>query len=336
MLIAVIVGGLIPASQSEHQGQPFEDTMLQLERLNQDLRQKYRSVGMMDDFSNIVSNMIGSLQEVQSKGESMVSKINKQESRLEEVITDIEQKEKYIQRVHFEMNQIDEINERIRSELERTQIEKEEAERELKMILEKKKQAELEMAKQSHVIRQREIEEERKISKFRTLANEKEKTIEKLRDELERYEGQIRDASQSLSQLEKSEEPNEALSLFAREEVLYPSLLLSLIVNLLTGGFLVKLLLPPQIDFRVDDRESNAANSKITQLIPKLEKIDQLAEVYSDEDEGDYVDKKPEINNEIDVGDLPKGIKKKKKRRKSYIDRNLRIHKRKLNVNARD
>ena len=116
MLIAVIVLALIQSCQSGQQ-QPFEDTMLQLERLNQDLRQKYRSVGIMDDFSNIVSNMIGSLQEVQSKGESMVNKINKQESKLEQVITDIEQKEKYIQRVHFEMNQIDEINERIKAEL---------------------------------------------------------------------------------------------------------------------------------------------------------------------------------------------------------------------------
>ena len=72
-------------------------------------------------------------------------------------------------------------------------------------------------------------------------------------------------------------------------------------------------------------------------MIPKLEKIDLVAGVYSDEDEVDYLDKKPEINNEIDVGDLPKGIKKrKKKRRKSYIDRNLLIHKRNLNVNARD
>ena len=115
MLLPVILG-LILSSQSEPQ-QPFEDTMLQLERLNKDLRQKYRSVGMMDDFSNIVSNMIGSLQEVQTKGESMVNKINKQETRLEQVITDIEQKEKYIQKVHFEMNQIDEINERIRAEL---------------------------------------------------------------------------------------------------------------------------------------------------------------------------------------------------------------------------
>ena len=115
MLIAVMLGPVL-SSQSEPQ-QPFEDTMLQLEQLNNDIRLKYRSVGMMDDFSNIVSNMIVSLQEVQTKGEGMVNKINKQESRLEQVITDIEQKEKYIQRVHFEMNQIDEINERIKAEL---------------------------------------------------------------------------------------------------------------------------------------------------------------------------------------------------------------------------
>ena len=86
----------------------------------------------------------------------------------------------------------------------------------------------------------------------------------------------------------------------------------------------------------VDDRDSNIENSKITQLIPKLEKIDQVEGVYSDEDEGDDVDSMPELN-EIDVGDFPKGIKKKKKkRRKSYINRDLLIHKRKLNVNARD
>ena len=85
----------------------------------------------------------------------------------------------------------------------------------------------------------------------------------------------------------------------------------------------------------LDERESNTDLSKITQLIPKLEKIDQANGVYSDEDEVDDVDKMPELN-EIDVGDFPISIKKKKKRRKSYIDRNLMIRKRKLKVNARD
>ena len=84
---------------------------------------------------------------------------------------------------------------------------------------------------------------------------------------MQRYEAQIRDATLSLrlifivniskiqlfiacSHLEKSEDPSEDQSLFAREEVLYPTLLISLILNLLTGGFLFKLLLPPQSDFK--------------------------------------------------------------------------------------
>ena len=53
-------------------------------------------------------------------------------------------------------------------------------------------------------------------------------------------------------------------------------------------------------------------------------------------DDGDAVDKMPELN-EIDDGDFPKEVKKKKKkRRKSYIDRNLPTFKKKLTVNARD
>ena len=110
MLLPVI---LVQGAQRE----PFEETLTQLERLSSDMRQKYRSLGMMDDFSNIINNMIGSLQEVQTKGESMVNKIKTQEGKLDKVISEIEEKEKYIERVHFEMTQIDEINERIKTEL---------------------------------------------------------------------------------------------------------------------------------------------------------------------------------------------------------------------------
>ena len=46
-------------------GEPFEETLLQLEQFNMNMKQKYRSIGIMDDFSNIVTNMISSLQEVQ-------------------------------------------------------------------------------------------------------------------------------------------------------------------------------------------------------------------------------------------------------------------------------
>ena len=53
------------ADKSEYE--PFEETLLQLERINANMQQKYRSVGIMDDFSGIVTNMITSLQEVQVK-----------------------------------------------------------------------------------------------------------------------------------------------------------------------------------------------------------------------------------------------------------------------------
>ena len=116
-------------------GEPFEETLLQLEQFNMNMKQKYRSIGIMDDFSNIVTNMISSLQEVQvrhdletifgllltflfqSKGEDMVTKIKTQEAKLSKVIKDIETKEEYVKQVQFEMKQIDEINKRIKSEL---------------------------------------------------------------------------------------------------------------------------------------------------------------------------------------------------------------------------
>ena len=50
---------------SDLRPEPFEETLLQLEKFNENMKQKYRSIGIMDDFSHIVNNMIGSLQEVQ-------------------------------------------------------------------------------------------------------------------------------------------------------------------------------------------------------------------------------------------------------------------------------
>ena len=51
------------------------------------------------------------------------------------------------------------------------------------------------------------------------------------------------------SNLKNTEEGTVPDSLLAREEFLYPTLLLSLIFNLLTGGFLFKLFTPILPDF---------------------------------------------------------------------------------------
>ena len=135
--------------------EPFQDTLIQLERFNSDIRSKYRSIGMMDEFNGIVTNMIGSLQEVQTKGEDMVTKIKTQEEKLAKVIKDIEQKEEYIKQVQFEMNQINEINKRIKSELERTKEEKLVAQRELNSVWEKQRVVLDEIRKQSAVIEEK-------------------------------------------------------------------------------------------------------------------------------------------------------------------------------------
>ena len=131
-VIICLINGVL---NDKLKGEPFEETLLQLEQFNMNMKQKYRSIGIMDDFSNIVTNMISSLQEVQvrhdleaifgllltflfqSKGEDMVTKIKTQEAKLSKVIKDIETKEEYVKQVQFEMKQIDEINKRIKSEL---------------------------------------------------------------------------------------------------------------------------------------------------------------------------------------------------------------------------
>ena len=80
LLPVIMTAASVAASSST--AEPFQETLQQLARLNKNMKQKYRSVqystaqyrfctvqyrsiGIMDDFSGIVTNMIGSLQEVQ-------------------------------------------------------------------------------------------------------------------------------------------------------------------------------------------------------------------------------------------------------------------------------
>ena len=78
--------------------------MTQINNLSKSMEQRYRAVGMLDDFSNIVGNMIQSLKEVEAKGQNMVSKINKQKERLDLVTREVEYKE--VQMRNFEEKKI--------------------------------------------------------------------------------------------------------------------------------------------------------------------------------------------------------------------------------------
>ena len=78
--------------------------MTQINNLSKSMEQRYRAVGMLDDFSNIVGNMIQSLKEVEAKGQNMVSKINQQKERLDLITREVEYKE--VQMRNFEEKKI--------------------------------------------------------------------------------------------------------------------------------------------------------------------------------------------------------------------------------------
>ena len=82
----------------------FSASMTQINNLSKSMEQRYRAVGMLDDFSNIVGNMIQSLKEVEAKGQNMVSKINKQKERLDLITREVEYKE--VQMRNFEEKKI--------------------------------------------------------------------------------------------------------------------------------------------------------------------------------------------------------------------------------------
>ena len=82
----------------------FSASMTQINNLSKSMEQRYRAVGMLDDFSNIVGNMIQSLKEVEAKGQNMVSKINKQKERLDLITREVESKE--VQMRNFEEKKI--------------------------------------------------------------------------------------------------------------------------------------------------------------------------------------------------------------------------------------
>ena len=78
--------------------------MTQINNLSKSMEQRYRAVGMLDDFSNIVGKMIQSLKEVEAKGQNMVAKINKQKERLDLITREVESKE--VQMRNFEEKKI--------------------------------------------------------------------------------------------------------------------------------------------------------------------------------------------------------------------------------------
>ena len=92
--------------------------MTQINNLSKSMEQRYRAVGMLDDFSNIVGNMIQSLKEVEAKGQNMVSKINKQKERLDLITREVEYKEVQMRNFEEKKNAMDSLVQKAKLDME--------------------------------------------------------------------------------------------------------------------------------------------------------------------------------------------------------------------------
>ena len=151
----------------------------EVKNFNNDIQQKYRSLGLLDDFSIIVNNMIKSLQEVQTRGEEMVKKIRTQEAKLEKITKQISDKEEHIRKVNSQMKQIKDINLRIEKEVNNTEVKKQNVQKEIRKLEEKQESLKSQLTTYSQAMKNRKIEEEREMKKFKALTETKSQGIER-------------------------------------------------------------------------------------------------------------------------------------------------------------
>ena len=102
----------------------FSASVSQLGELSKSLEQRYRAVGMLDDFSKIVGKMIQSLKEVEAKGQNMVAKINVQEERLSEITREVEAREAQMRNFEEKKKAVEGLVQKARVEMEKVEARK--------------------------------------------------------------------------------------------------------------------------------------------------------------------------------------------------------------------
>ena len=126
----------------------FSASVNQLDDLSKSLEQRYRAVGMLDDFSKVVGKMIESLKEVEAKGQNMVAKINVQEERLAKITREVESREAQmrnfeekkkaveglVQKARVEMEKVEARKSKLEAEVGRLEVERGKMSREVKSL----------------------------------------------------------------------------------------------------------------------------------------------------------------------------------------------------------
>ena len=109
----------------------FSASVNQLDDLSKSLEQRYRAVGMLDDFSNVVGKMIESLKEVEAKGQNMVAKINVQEERLAKITREVKSKEAQMRNFEEKKKAVEGLVQKARVEMEKVEARKSKLEAEV-------------------------------------------------------------------------------------------------------------------------------------------------------------------------------------------------------------
>ena len=102
----------------------FSASVTQLDHLSKSLEQRYRAVGMIDDFSKIVGKMIESLKDVEAKGQKMVAKINVQEERLAKITREVESREAQMRNFEEKRKAVEGLVQKARGEMEKVEARK--------------------------------------------------------------------------------------------------------------------------------------------------------------------------------------------------------------------
>ena len=102
----------------------FSASVTKLDDLSKNLEQRYRAVGMVDDFSKIVGKMIESLKEVEAKGQNMVAKINVHKERLAEITREVESREAQMRNFEEKQKAVEGLVQKARVEMEKVEARK--------------------------------------------------------------------------------------------------------------------------------------------------------------------------------------------------------------------
>jgi len=221
-------------------------------------------------FENTLMGMVAALQEIQSKGDQMMTAINDQkavlvklrsevgraEARLEETVrvtADMEMKrseaEKEIRTAERNTRMMSERKEEITAELESLHQDREESRTKLDTLKEELRKVNLEMAEVSR-LRSSLDPLETNFHSRQTELNELEKSLNSKTVELSQVKQQIVTSTKILDEIKTSitSSPNLAedkLSQQSPSPYLVPALVVSVLLNLLTGGAIINNYIAP-------------------------------------------------------------------------------------------